>query len=51
MSGYTNGLLDAANTPDHGVTVIEKPFTAHQLLTEVDAMLHQAAGVVGPAGG
>jgi len=48
MSGYTNGLLDAANTPDHGVTVIEKPFTAHLLLTEIDAMLHQAA--VTPSG-
>jgi PAS domain S-box-containing protein len=42
MSGYTNGVLDAANTPDHSVTVIEKPFTAHLLLTEIDTMLHQS---------
>ena len=50
MSGYTNGVLDAANTPDHGVTVIEKPFTAHVLLTEVDTMLHHTAAL-GPPGG
>jgi two-component system, cell cycle sensor histidine kinase and response regulator CckA len=51
MSGYTNGVLDAANTPDYGVTVIEKPFTAHLLLTEIDTMLHQAAVVPEPPGG
>jgi PAS domain S-box-containing protein len=51
MSGYTNGLLDAANTPDHGVTVIEKPFTAHRLLTEIDTMLHQRVVSPGRAGG
>jgi two-component system cell cycle sensor histidine kinase/response regulator CckA len=49
MSGYTNGVLDTANTPDHGVTVIEKPFTAHLLLTEVDTMLHQASAISGRA--
>ncbi len=51
MSGYTNGVLDAANTPDHGVTVIEKPFTAHVLLTEIDAMLNQPAARSEPPGG
>jgi CheY-like chemotaxis protein len=51
MSGYTNGVLDRANTPDHGVTVIEKPFTAHLLLTEIDTMLRKVATVPSPGDG
>jgi PAS domain S-box-containing protein len=36
MSGYTNGLLDRAHVRHEGISFIEKPFTAHLLLTEVN---------------
>jgi PAS domain S-box-containing protein len=35
MSGYTDGLLGTSHTADRGITFIEKPFTAHLLLTEI----------------
>jgi two-component system cell cycle sensor histidine kinase/response regulator CckA len=43
MSGYTNGLLDAAHALEQGICVIEKPFTANLLLTEVSAVLSRSA--------
>jgi two-component system cell cycle sensor histidine kinase/response regulator CckA len=43
MSGYTDGLLDAARILEQGTVVIEKPFTAHLLLTRVQEHLPAAA--------
>jgi two-component system cell cycle sensor histidine kinase/response regulator CckA len=46
MSGYSNGLLGAAGGLDDGVTFIEKPFTADDILNK----LHQTlAGAATPA--
>jgi two-component system cell cycle sensor histidine kinase/response regulator CckA len=45
MSGYTNGLLGSAHILDEGVTFIEKPFTAHYLLTEVDRVFAALAAL------
>jgi CheY-like chemotaxis protein len=36
MSGYANGLLGSRQILDDGVQFIEKPFTAHHLLTQVN---------------
>jgi PAS domain S-box-containing protein len=38
MSGYTNGLLGSARILDEGIAFIEKPFTAHHLLTQVNGV-------------
>jgi CheY-like chemotaxis protein len=35
MSGYTNGLLGTTHILEQGIAFIEKPFTAHLLLTEI----------------
>jgi two-component system, cell cycle sensor histidine kinase and response regulator CckA len=35
MSGYTDGLLDVARIREQGSLFIEKPFTAHFLLTQI----------------
>ena len=47
MSGYACGLLDTAHMLDHGTAFIEKPFTAHLLLNEIDNVITTA----GAAGG
>jgi PAS domain S-box-containing protein len=46
MSGYSNGLLGTTHVLDSGVALLEKPFTAVELLTKVGAVL---AGAEAPA--
>jgi DNA-binding NtrC family response regulator len=46
MSGYPNGQLGTAHILDEGITLIDKPFTAGGLLTEV----HEAFTKADPAG-
>jgi CheY-like chemotaxis protein len=46
MSGYSNGLLGTTHILDPGVELLEKPFTAVELLTKVGAVL---AGAEAPA--
>jgi hypothetical protein len=36
MSGHANWLLGPTRILDHGIAFIEKPFTAHHLLTQVN---------------
>jgi PAS domain S-box-containing protein len=43
MSGYPNGLPDTAHLLDTTTALLEKPFTADRLLTEVHRALTQAA--------
>jgi hypothetical protein len=43
MSGYTSGLLGTARVLDQGIAFIEKPFTAHLLLTQVNSVFAAAA--------
>jgi len=35
MSGYSNGLLGTTHVLDEDVSFVEKPFTAHVLLTKL----------------
>jgi two-component system cell cycle sensor histidine kinase/response regulator CckA len=46
MSGYSNGLLGTTHILDPGVALLEKPFSAVELLTKVGAVL---AGAEVPA--
>ncbi len=39
MSGYSNGLLGTTHVLDPGIAFIEKPFSAHELLTKIHAVL------------
>jgi two-component system cell cycle sensor histidine kinase/response regulator CckA len=43
MSGYSNGLLGAAGGLDDGVTFVEKPFTANDILNKLHESLTGAA--------
>ncbi|MET0496192.1 MAG: response regulator [Actinoplanes sp.] len=43
MSGYANGLLGPRRILDAGVEFIEKPFTAHYLLTQVNGIFTAGA--------
>jgi PAS domain S-box-containing protein len=47
MSGYTDGLLDAARLLEQGTVVIEKPFTAHVLLTRIQEHLPDSPALTG----
>ncbi|GAB2584422.1 hypothetical protein Aab01nite_54180 [Paractinoplanes abujensis] len=44
MSGYSNGLLDKTHVLDEGITFVEKPFTAYELLQKVAAALGADSG-------
>jgi PAS domain S-box-containing protein len=44
MSGYAEPVLTENGTLPDGVTLIEKPFTSHELLNRVRTVLHSAAG-------
>ncbi len=46
MSGYAEPVLTENGTLPDGVTIVEKPFTSHELLDRVRAFLHRPA--VGP---
>jgi DNA-binding NtrC family response regulator len=43
MSGYSNGLLGTTHVLDPEIAFIEKPFTAHDLLRRISAVLTGAA--------
>jgi DNA-binding response OmpR family regulator len=43
MSGYAEPVLTENGTLPDGVTIVEKPFTSHELLDRVRAFLHQPA--------
>jgi PAS domain S-box-containing protein len=43
MSGYSNGLLGTTHVLDPDIAFIEKPFTAHELLRRISAVLSVSA--------
>jgi two-component system cell cycle sensor histidine kinase/response regulator CckA len=43
MSGYTEGLLDAQQVIDHEIELIQKPFTADELLDRIHRLLAAAS--------
>jgi PAS domain S-box-containing protein len=49
MSGYAQPVLTENGTLPDGVTIIEKPFTSHELLAGVHAFLHPATNPNSPA--
>ncbi|GAB2578616.1 hybrid sensor histidine kinase/response regulator [Paractinoplanes abujensis] len=46
MSGYSSGMLDATGQLDPAAPFVEKPFTAHDLLTTVHRALHRTPSAV-----
>ncbi|GIM90004.1 hypothetical protein Ato02nite_017970 [Paractinoplanes toevensis] len=43
MSGYAEPVLTENGTLPDGVTIVEKPFTSHELLDRIRTVLHQTA--------
>ncbi|MBL7258736.1 hybrid sensor histidine kinase/response regulator [Paractinoplanes lichenicola] len=46
MSGYSSGMLDVTGQLDPAAPFVEKPFTAHDLLTTVHRALHRTPSAV-----
>jgi PAS domain S-box-containing protein len=48
MSGYAEPVLTENGTLPDGVTIVEKPFTSHELLDRIRSILNPAAGATQP---